>query len=30
MKEEETDKVILNETAVKFLGMTDPIGKNFI
>lgn len=28
MKEEETDKVILNETAVKFLGMTDPIGKN--
>ena len=27
MKEEETDKVILNETAVKFLGMTDPIGK---
>lgn len=25
MKEEETDKVILNETAVKLLGMTDPI-----
>lgn len=27
IKEEETDKVILNEAAVKQLGMSDPIGK---
>ncbi len=28
MKEEETDKVVLNETAVKYLGMSDPVGKS--